>query len=149
MRGDANDLQVPVNTHVYSDIEVGDEATFKRQVTRARVQAFQALTGDNNPLHMDPQYAATTRFRSPIAHGILVQSYLSTLAGVYLPGKHALVLAIDTQFRKPTYLGDWLEICGRVVGKTDVGNLLDISTEIRNQRAETVLTGRMKVQVLR
>ena len=71
----------------YSSINIGDVEEFQRRVTIEDIDKFTELSGDNNPLHNDEDYAKTTTFGSRIAHGMLVSSYFSTLVGMYLPGK--------------------------------------------------------------
>ena len=58
----------------FEEIKVGDEASFMRTFTDADVAAFSTLSGDENPLHTDPAYAASTPFQKPVVHGMLVAS---------------------------------------------------------------------------
>src|SRR6185295_7235732 len=77
----------------FEDISVGQSAQFEMLVTEEMVGQFAQLSGDQNPLHVDHQYAAGTSFGAPIAHGMLLASFFSRLVGMHLPGKRALYLS--------------------------------------------------------
>lgn len=108
-----------VNEYLYDEIEIGLEEGFTRQVTQEMMESFRALSGDINPLHCDEAYAASLGHPSCVVYGMLSASFYSTLAGVYLPGKHCLLLGVDTKFNKPVYVGDALTVSGKVIKKTD------------------------------
>ncbi len=132
----------------YDGIQAGDEAAFSRVIDAAAVDAFAALTGDYNPLHMDDGYATGTQFGGRVAHGMLVASYFSTLVGMYLPGRRALFLSQDVRFAKPVRIGERITFHGRVRRKTDSLRMLDIDTSARNAAGEEVVHGRAQVMVL-
>ena len=131
----------------FEDIAVGDSASFERTITQEDIETFATLSGDHNPLHVDAAYAATTPFKKPLVHGMLVGSLCSTLVGMYLPGKRCLYLEQTLQFKKPVYAGDALTVTGTVTHKSDVTRVLTISISINKSGEETV-AGTAKVQVL-
>jgi 3-hydroxybutyryl-CoA dehydratase len=88
------------------DLSIGQTAEHRHVVTDADVRAFAAVSGDDNPLHLDEAYAATTRFGSRIAHGMLAASYISAVLGTTLPGPGAVYLSQTLRFRKPVRIGD-------------------------------------------
>jgi Acyl dehydratase len=70
-----------------ADMSIGLTATHEAVVDAETVAAYARLCGDFNPVHVDEAYAATTRFDRPIAHGLLVASYLQTaLTSLVAPG---------------------------------------------------------------
>ncbi|ERH04083.1 MAG: acyl dehydratase [uncultured archaeon A07HR60] len=87
-----------------SVVEVGDTAMIETELTQEDIETFAALSGDSNPLHLDEEYAATTRFDGRIAHGILTASVISA-AMTELPGS-AIYLRQDLRFENPVYPGD-------------------------------------------
>jgi 3-hydroxybutyryl-CoA dehydratase len=91
------------------DLSVGQSARRTRIVTEADIQAFAAVTGDENPVHMDEAYAATTPFKGRIAHGMLSAGYISAVLGVDLPGPGAIYLSQSLRFRRPVRIGDAVE----------------------------------------
>ena len=79
---------------------------------------------------------------------MLSAAYLSTLAGMYLPGKYSLIHSIDNiSFRNPVYAGDTLSVTGKIVDKQDGLNLILVKVRMKNQNGKTVLTTDMKIIV--
>lgn len=132
----------------YEEISVGDSAQIKRQVTRQDVNRFAELTGDDNPLHMDPAYAEATPFMGVVVHGMLSASLLSTLVGTELPGAGALWIGQTLTFVHPVRVDDTLTVTGTVTTKHDRERLLEMDAQIENQRGQVVLTGKGTVKVL-
>jgi 3-hydroxybutyryl-CoA dehydratase len=92
------------------DLSVGQSARRARTVTEADFTAFAAVTGDQNPVHMDEAYAAGTQFKGRIAHGMLSAGYISAVIGVDLPGPGAIYLSQSRRFRRPVRIGDTVEV---------------------------------------
>src|SRR5580704_4860392 len=88
------------------DLEIGQSAEAQHTVTAADIEAFAAVTGDNNPLHLDEAYAAGTAFKSRIAHGMLSAGYISAVLGTELPGPGAIYVSQTLSFRRPVRIGD-------------------------------------------
>ena len=76
---------------------------FQVELTEREVGAFAALTGDRNPLHLDPAYAGATEFGRPIAHGALLVGLVSRALGMQLPGRRCLIASMNVQFPKPLF----------------------------------------------
>ena len=94
------------------DLSIGQSAERRHVVAAADIDAFAAVSGDTNPVHLDETYAAGTRFGGRIAHGMLAASYLSAVLGVDLPGPGAIYLSQSLRFRRPVRIGD--EVVARV-----------------------------------
>ena len=132
----------------YGAIKVGDRRSLARTITQEDIRAFVAMTGDDNPLHVDPGFAEATALKDVVVHGMLGASFLSTLIGTRLPGAGALWLSQSMDFLLPVRLGDSLEVSCEVVGKHDRDQVLDLEMEILNQHRQLVLAGAGKVKVL-
>lgn len=132
----------------YDRIAVGDSERICRSVTEADVRRFVEMTGDDNPLHVDPEFAATTSFKDVVVHGMLGASFISTVIGTRLPGAGALWVSQSLEFLLPVRLGDVLSITCTVTRKHDRERLLELSTEITNQHRQRVVSGIGKVKVL-
>ena len=65
-------------------VSVGDTATFEKTVSEQDIVDFARVTGDEQPLHLDDAYAATTRFKRRIAHGMLSAGFISAALGIKL-----------------------------------------------------------------
>ena len=74
----------------FADIKVGDMAELNHIITQNDIDKFVELTGDDNKLHIDKEYASKTIFKKPVAHGMLSASFISTIIGTKLPGDGAL-----------------------------------------------------------
>jgi len=97
----------PGNGYYFDELQVGQKATFSKTVTEDDIQAFAQVSGDNNPVHLDPEFAAQhTPFGGCIAHGLLSASYISTVVGTILPGPGAIYINQSLKFRAPVKAGD-------------------------------------------
>ena len=88
------------------DLSVGQSAELSREVRESDLAAFADITGDDNPVHLDEAYAATTPFGGRIAHGMLSAGYISALIAKKLPGPGAIYLSQSLSFRRPVRIGD-------------------------------------------
>lgn len=104
-----------LTSHGFDDLVLGQTATLVRVVTEADIVDFARLTGDVNPIHLDPDYAATTRFGGRIAHGMFTAGLVSALLGTRLPGPGAIYVAQSLRFLAPVKLGATVEATVEVV----------------------------------
>ena len=87
--------------------ELDEYAALKRQFTETDVENFAKVSGDFNPVHLNEEYAKTTRFGNRIVHGMLCGSLFSTLFATRLPG--SIYINQSLKFMKPVYINDTLE----------------------------------------
>jgi len=88
------------------DLTIGQTATFTKTVSERDIQQFAEVTGDANPVHLDESYAATTRFKTRIAHGMLGAGYISAVIGTKMPGPGTIYLGQTLKFMAPVKIGD-------------------------------------------
>jgi len=88
------------------DLEIGQSATYERTVTDADIVKFAEISGDDNPVHLDEEFAAKTLFKGRIAHGMLAASFISTTVGTKLPGYGAIYISQSLRFKAPVRIGD-------------------------------------------
>ena len=88
------------------DLNLGQSAEISHVVTDADIVAFAAVSGDNNPVHLDEAYAAATPFKTRIAHGMLSAGYISAVLGTRLPGPGAIYISQTMNFKRPVRIGD-------------------------------------------
>ena len=98
-----------------SELRVGLNASFEREITLDDVLAFAALSGDHNPLHIDETYAQGTNYQHPIVHGALQVSLASAMAGMHLPGKRVLLGSVRSRFPSPLYYPCRVVVRGEIV----------------------------------
>ena len=103
----------------FDDLAIGQEwESLSRTVTEADIVNFAGLSGDFNPIHLDHEFARSTPFRRPIAHGLLVFSMATGLALNSPPMRTLAFVAIrDWQFKGPVFIGDTLHVRTRVLEK--------------------------------
>ena len=94
------------------------------------------------------RFAKEKGFPQRVAYGMLTASLISTLGGVYLPGKYCLIQGVEVRFAKPVFIGDVLEVTGEAVKVDRDLRYLEIKVTIRNQRNEKVLRGLLKAGVM-
>ena len=137
-----------MNDYRYEDIKVGHKETFTVNVTEDMMAAFKTITGDINPLHNDREYAISKGHPDRVVYGMLTGSMLSTLAGVYLPGKRSLIQEVKLKFAKPVYVGDTLTVEGVVEEKHDAYSLIILKVTMRNQNGDKVCRARMQISII-
>ncbi len=136
-----------MNTYTYDEIETGQRESFTVDITEEMLDIFRSLSGDTNPLHNDSDYARGKGYESRVAYGMLTASFMSTLAGVYMPGERSLIKETHIKFTKPVFPGDRLDITGEVTEKHDGFNMIVLKVTMTNQRGEKVLRGSMDIMV--
>lgn len=137
-----------MNAYKYEDIHIGMTETFTVTVTEEMMDSFRDITGDINPLHNDEAYAHEQGFDARVAYGMLTSSFLSTLAGVYLPGRYSLIRSVEVKFPKPVMIGDELTVSGEVTDMNDEYRFFTLKVSIRNQHGDKVCRGKMEIGVM-
>ena len=126
-------------------LKVGDTAWLTRTVTDADIRAFAELSTDHNPIHLDDDYAATTRFGRRIAHGMFGASLISAVIGNDLPGTGSIYLSQTLKFLAPVFVGDTLTARVVVAKVRDDKPIVKLETVCLNQRDEIVIRGEATV----
>ncbi|HXE16577.1 MAG TPA: MaoC family dehydratase [Stellaceae bacterium] len=90
----------------FEDLAVGQSARMERMVDDALIRQFTALSGDDNPVHLDEEYARKTRFGGRIAQGMLGATFISAVIGSRLPGHGTIYLSQSLKFLSPVKIGD-------------------------------------------
>ncbi len=125
--------------------KVGDSAEITKTIEQSDINAFADVTGDHNPVHVDEEFAKTTRFGKRIAHGMLTASLISAVLANKLPGAGSVYLGQTLQFVAPVFPGD--EITARVTVKEirEDKPIVKLETICVNQRDEIVIRGEATV----
>ena len=121
-------------------IKIGQTARTSKQITQTDLTLYAAVTGDFNPVHFDPIYSAQTRFKGPIAHGMIAAGLVSGLIGMKLPGPGAIYLKQTLDFLAPVKVNDVITVCVEVVAVLEK-NRVRLKTTCMNQEGVTVLEG--------
>lgn len=132
----------------FDDFVVGEVARLERVVSAADIDAFVALTGDDNPLHTDNAYAADLGMGRRVVHGMLTAGYVSTVIGTMLPGPGALWVSETFRFRAPVRVDDQLVVEVRIRHISPATRVLVLTVSVTNQHTVVVLDGEAQVHVL-
>ncbi len=103
----------------YETIQVGDSFSTRRFLSAEDVRTFARLTGDDNPIHVDEEYASKTRFGKPIVHGVLLLGIISKVLGRDFPGHGSIAVAISCRFLRPVPVGSEITVEIKINEKVD------------------------------
>lgn len=129
-----------MKTVIYNDIRVGDKSSRINTVTQADINAFAAVSGDRNPVHLSEEFAKTTQFGGTIAHGMLAVSYISTVLGTQYPGPGSIFMGMNNvQFLGPVRPGDTVTTTVTVAEKHPTKPVIKFTCECVNQNGQVVV----------
>lgn len=122
-------------------LEVGQRARRTRTVTAHEVELYAQITGDRNPLHFDPDFAARTRFGRLVAQGGIAAGMLNALVAMDLPGPGTVFMSQSLKYLAPTYLGDTVTAEIEVLSLKPDKPVCQLRAVIANQDGVTLLEG--------
>ncbi len=103
---DAKQILSELNGYYLEDLTVGMTAVYAKTITDTDIVMFAGISGDNNPVHLNQDYAAATMFKGRIAHGMLSAGFISSVLGTKLPGPGAIYISQTLKFKAPVRVGD-------------------------------------------
>ena len=110
-------------------ITVGQTGSLERVLSQQDFNRFAVLSGDDNPIHVDPEFSARTHFGKTVAHGMFLYSLIHTALDRYFPG--AAQVSQDLMFPEPSFVGEKVMVSLRV---------LEVQPAEHTARLETVVT---------
>lgn len=122
-------------------LKQGDTASRTLTIDDGMIRTFAELTGDTNPVHLDDDYAAGTRFGRRIAHGLIAAGLISATLANDLPGPGTVYLSQSLKFKQPVYPGDTITAAVEVLAVRPDKPIVTLATICTNQDGETVLEG--------
>jgi 3-hydroxybutyryl-CoA dehydratase len=122
-------------------LNIGEKASLTKQITESDVLRFAEVTGDRNPIHLDPEYANKTRFKERIAHGMLTASLISAVISTRLLGPGNIYVSQSLEFKAPVKLGDVIQAEVELIEKIPEKNRVRLKTTCRNQDGTVVIDG--------
>ena len=122
-------------------IQVGDTASMSKKISDEDVRTFAEISGDQNPVHLDDDFAATTIFKNRIAHGALSGALISAVLGMVLPGSGTIYLSQTMNFKAPVYIGEEITARLEVTDYRANKRIVTFKTEVFNQDDKLVLDG--------
>ncbi len=135
-----------MNAYRFSDISVSDCESFLFSIDERKMELFRQISGDENPLHTDSDFAEARGFHENVVYGQLTASALSSLAGMYLPGKYSVIHTVETHFLKPVFLSKCpLRVVGIVKEKDDRFGIIIVGFEMFDVDNTKVCKGKMRI----
>ncbi|HET9201041.1 MAG TPA: MaoC family dehydratase [Dehalococcoidia bacterium] len=129
-------------------VKVGDTCEFSKEVVEQDIIDFSRVSGDSQPLHLDEDFAAKTRFGGRIAHGMLSAGYISALLGTRLaPEAIAIYLSQSLRFLRPVKIGDTITVRGEVKEVDAEKRFVTVQTDCFNQEGKPVISGEAVVML--
>jgi acyl dehydratase len=128
-------------------IQVGQVASLKRAFTQSDFDRFAALSGDDNPIHVDPEFSARTKFGRTVAHGMLLYSVVCSVLGTRLPGPGTLQVEQELMFPSATPTGEEVEVRVEVTEVQPGEGLADLTTLVVRPDGHHGLQGRTLVRL--
>src|SRR5512136_1567258 len=122
------------------DLRIGQTAQSSKRITDVDLALFAAVTGDFNPAHFDPVYAAGTHFKEPIAHGIIPVGLISAVMAMKLPGPGTVFIQQTANFLAPVKVGDVITASVEIIELLEKRRIR-LRTKCINQQGVTVLEG--------
>lgn len=120
---------------------LGQKASFSKTISEFDIYSFAGITGDLNKLHVDEEFARSSRFGKRIAHGMLTASFICTALGTKLPGEGTIHIKQEIEFLKPVFIGDTITVYLEAESILSDKNYLKIKSQIFNQDGELVVDG--------
>ncbi len=130
------------------DLAPGMTAVYAKTVSEADIVLFAGISGDNNPVHLNHEFAIGTKFAGPIAHGMLTASFISTVIGMKLPGPGCIYVGQSLRFKAPVRAGDTV-VARATVKEVDEARRRCILTTVCSVGETVVLDGEATILVPR
>lgn len=128
------------------DVRPGMFVSYDTVLGNAEVEAFAHLTGDVSPLHVSGEYGRSTPFGTNLIHGMLIGGHFSTIVGVLLPGRRALLNGIRLNFLRPIPVESTVTISAKVRAVSHSASALTLDL-VALRLGEICVTGQATVAV--
>ncbi|MES2942549.1 MAG: MaoC/PaaZ C-terminal domain-containing protein [Pseudomonadota bacterium] len=130
----------------FTDLSIGQTAAFEVLVSHQDLDRFIELSGDNNPLHADSEFARARGFVDRVVHGAYIAALVSRLVGVHLPGENCIVHSMNLQFKAPLVVGRRAEVQAVIDQLSDAVQAAILKITVTDLDAgQTVATGKVNL----
>jgi acyl dehydratase len=129
-------------------LEIGNTFEVSKEITDELIRQFAVVSGDTNPIHLDEEFAASTRFGKRIGHGMLTASFISALLGSTLSVNKLVYLGQSLKFKAPAFIGDTVTAKGTVKHIRDDKPIVTVETICSNQDGVVLIEGEAVIMLL-
>ena len=133
-----------------SDITIGTFLTeLKKHIKQDNINAYAEVSGDKNPIHLDPEFGKKMQMGGTIAHGMIVLAYVSEFMLTNFGPDWFTTGEMNTRFKEPARPGDIIIVSGKVTGIEQEADAARVSCEVtcQNQKEQVTITGEAKVRL--
>jgi 3-hydroxybutyryl-CoA dehydratase len=130
------------------DLNIGDTFSKSREVTDELIRQFAEVSGDYNPIHLDEEFAKTTRFGKRIAHGMLGGAFISAVLGYEFKVRKIIYLSQTLKFVAPVFIGDTVTTRATIKSVRQDKPIVTVETICENQSGETLIKGEAVLMLL-
>ena len=131
------------------DLKIGDSFSTSREVTDELIRKFAEISGDYNPIHLDEEFAKTTRFGRRIAHGMLSGAFISAVLGYEFKERKIVYLSQTMKFTAPVFIGDNVTTTATVTNIRKDKGIVTLETVCTNQNGDPLVKGEAVVMILK
>lgn len=132
----------------YMSLSLGDAFELSFIVDQVKYSGFINLFNDNNPLHVNAEFAKKLGFSDVVMHGNILNGFLSFFIGECLPIKNVIIHSQEIQFKKPVYLNDKLDFIAKVSEFYESVNVYVFKFDFFNHNSVKVAKGKIQIGIL-
>ena len=127
--------------HTYESLQIGETFQTYRFISEDDVLTFARITGDDNPIHVDAEYAAQTRFGHRIVHGVMLLGLISKVLGRDFPGHGSVAVSLSCRFLRPVRVNSNVRVEVKIVEKLDQRRYVKAKTYVYTEHNKMALAG--------
>jgi|TARA_B110000211_G_C13997863_1_gene517033 3-hydroxybutyryl-CoA dehydratase len=131
----------------FKQLKINQSSNLKIKISNIFLKKFIQLSGDNNPIHTNKNFAKKYGFKDKIMHGMLLGTFYSKFIGKKLPGKFSLIMESNIKFHKPVYLNDTISIKGSIKALSSVYKIATIKILATNQFNKKISSAKIQVKL--
>lgn len=132
----------------FDELYVGQSYSMTKSFTSEEVERFAEISGDNNLVHIDKEFAENSMFHGRLVHGFLTGSLFSAIIGTKMPGPGSIYLGQSMNFKRPVYHNQKVTATVTITEIRKDKPIVRLSTTCVNEAGETVIDGEAIVKVI-
>ena len=119
----------------------GDQFQWERHISAEDVKQFAEIVGDLNPIHIDAEFDANTKFKKRIVHGAFLGGLISKVLGMDFPGQGTVYISQNSVFKRPVFVDTTVTVQVKVTQVIHEKRRLVLDTAVLNADGEVCLSG--------